>query len=199
MERNSQIKNITLGILLVAVVTLSIAYAVLSSSLSINAQATVKGANWNVQFQSKSGQSNLCTITKGSASSTASFVSGKTGSLNATTLNNLGVNFSVPGDKVVCTWEVANLGDFDAKLTTFTKGTPTSSDSNVTSNIVYTLTYDTEGGTAVAQNNTLPKSGSSGSTKTLVLTIKYKDDATYIPSSDVAVTGLTASFVYTQN
>lgn len=197
MERNSQTKNIVLGVLLVAVVTLSIAYAALSATLSINAQATVKGANWNVKFREKSGQTNLCTITKGSASSNASFVTGKTGTISDTVFNNLAVNFSVPGDKVVCTWEVANLGDFDAKLTTFTKGTPSSSDPNVTSNIEYKLTYDTEDGTPVAQNNLLPHGSSN--VKTLVLTIGYKSTATYIPASDVAVTGLTATLVYTQN
>ena len=195
MERNGQTKNIILGVLLVAVVTLSIAYAVLSTSLSINAQATVKGANWNVQFQAKSGQTDLCTITKGSASSAASFVSGKTGTLGPASLNNLGVNFSVPGDKVVCTWDVANTGDIDAKLATFTKGTPTSSDANVTSNIEYKLTYNSETGTAVAKDDTL----AHGTTKTLVLTIAYKSTAAYIPSTDVAVTGLTATLLYQQN
>ena len=195
MERNGQTKNIILGVLLVAVVTLSIAYAVLSTSLSINAQATVKGANWNVQFAAKSGQSNLCTITKGSASSNAGFVTGKQGTLDATSLTNLGVNFSVPGDKVVCTWDVKNTGDIDAKLATFTKGTPSSTDANVTSNIEYKLTYDSEAGTVVKQNDTL----AHGTTKTLVLTIGYKSTATYIPSTDVAINGLSATLLYQQN
>ena len=195
MERNGQTKNITLGVLLVAVVTLSIAYAVLSTSLSINAQATVNGANWDVEFQQKSGQSALCTVTKGSASSNAGFVTGKQGTVNATSFTNLGVNFSVPGDKVVCTWEVANKGDIDAKLATFTKGTPTSSDASVTSNIDYKLTYDSESGTAVKQGDTL----AHGATKTLVLTIAYKSTATYIPSTDVAINGLSATLLYQQN
>ena len=59
----------------------------------------------------------------------------------------------------------------------------------------YKLTYNTESGTAVSKDDTL----AHGTSETLVLTIAYKSTATYIPASDVAVTGLTATLLYQQN
>lgn len=197
MEKNGKAKNIVLAVLLVAVLTLSIAYAALSTTLTINSAATVKGSTWNVEFQEKSGQSALCTVTKGSASSNAKLKQGTTPSVTSTLFSGLDVEFSVPGDKVVCTWEVANKGSFDAILKTFTLGSVSATDATVQSNISYSLTYDTEDGTAVAQNNTLPKSGSTGDVKTLVLTIKYNGD--YIPASDVPVTIGSTTLLYEQN
>lgn len=191
MEKNNKIKNVLLGILLVAVLTLSIAFAALSATLTINAQATVKnGTAWSVKFQEKSGQSAICV-----ASSNASVKTQPT--ITSTSFSGLVAEFKAPGDKVVCTWEVTNAGSIDAKIATFTKGTPTSSDASVTSKINYSLTYNTESGTAVAKDDTLP--ATTGNTKTLVLTIGYDSSATYIPSTDVVVSGFDTTIIYEQD
>lgn len=199
MEKNGKTKNIVLAVLLVAVVTLSIAYAVLSATLTVNGQATVKaGTAWNVHFQEKSGQAAICTATSTGAQTTAEI---KTpGSLNeaGTSFSGLTVEFQKPGDKVVCTWEVTNAGSINAKLTDVTIGTPdcTSGDdcTAVKSNINYTLKINNA---TPAVNDPLP--ATTDNTKTVVYTVEFKDSATSLPSSDVIINGLGATLVYGQN
>lgn len=199
MEKNGKTKNIVLAVLLVAVVTLSIAYAALSATLTINGQATVKaGTAWNVHFQEKSGQDAICTASsKSGESATAEIKTPGTLNADGTSFSGLTVDFKKPGDKVVCTWEVTNAGSINAKLTDVTIGTPTSTDtgwSTISDKITYTLTVD---GSAPAVGNPLP--ATTGNTKTVVYTVAFSDTATELPASDVTINGLGATLVYGQN
>ena len=206
--KNEKSKNILLAVLLVAVVTLTIAYALLSTTLTINAQATVKGANWDVHFQNKSGVSPVCTASSrdGAASTTASVTQPPT--IDSTSFTGLEVEFRLPGDKVVCTWQVTNAGSIDAKLATFTKpstytytgqasdsAVKTADEGKVSGHINYTLTID--GNAPVAGTDVLP--ATSGNTKDVVLTIEFDPNATQLPTNDVIVTGFDTTLVYEQN
>ena len=111
--KNEKSKNILLAVLLVAIVTLTIAYAALSATLTINATAVVKGNanNWKVEFVKT--PATTCV-----ASNYASVETQPT--ISATAFTGLVAHFKAPGDKVTCTWNVENNGQIDAYLKTFT-------------------------------------------------------------------------------
>ena len=198
MEKNGKTKNIVLAVLLVAVVTLSIAYAVLSATLSINAQATVKGANWDVKFQQK-GSGDICVASSksGAATTTASVETQPT--ITATSMSGLEADLRLPGDKVVCTWQVINNGGIDAKLATYNAPAVTYAGAEadktiVSGNTTVTLTI---GGQTPAAGRLLP--ATSGNVEDVVLTIQYNENATQLPSNDVTVTAASTTFIYEQN
>lgn len=199
MEKNGKTKNIVLAVLLVAVVTLSIAYAVLSATLTINAQATVKGANWDVKFQKKVAADPVCVASSksGAASTTASVQTDAT--VTATSMTGLQADLRLPGDKVVCTWQVTNDGSINAKLATYTAPVLTLDGaegdvSKVTGHINTSLTV---AGATPVNGDKLP--ATTGNTKDVVLTIEFDPNATQIPTNDVTATVASTTFVYEQD
>ena len=102
-----------LGIVMVSVLTLTVVYAALSTTLNINGNAEVSAVNWdiyldNVQLNSGSATTNVPTITD---KTTASFT---------TTLTK-------PGDFYEFTIDVVNDGSVDAMIDSVAK-TPKLSD-----------------------------------------------------------------------
>lgn len=193
MEKKGKIQDIALIILLVAVITLSIAYAVLSTTLTLSAQATVKGnTNWKVEFVDVSGANDICI-----ASGNAQVKTQPT--ITSTAFTGLAVDFKTPGDKVVCKWNVENNGSVAASLKTFTKPSTYSYSgasgdvSKVNGKINYTLTYDPSG--AIAEGDALAVNQDRG----LILTIEFDSNATELPAADVVVTGFDTTFLYEQN
>ena len=202
MEKNGKTKNIVLAVLLVAVVTLSIAYALLSATLTINAQATVTGATWDVEFQSKEGVSPICTPSSrnGAASTTASVTQQPT--INATSFSGLEAQLKLPGDKVVCTWQVINKGTINAKLATYNPLTlsydgAAADVQKVTGHINTTL--EVGGAAPVAGTDVLP--ATTGNVKDVVLTIEFDPNATSdnLPAGNVTVAVGSETFIYQQN
>ena len=201
MEKNGKTKNIVLAVLLVAVVTLSIAYAVLSATLTINAQATVKGANWDVEFQKKGEQSDpVCVASSKSGAATTTAQVKTDATIAATSMTGLTADLKLPGDKVVCTWQVINKGTIDARLATYTApvvtydGTTDADETTVRNNTTVTLTID---GQEPVQGRKLP--ATSGNVEDVVLTIQYNENATALPSSDVIVKAASTTFIYEQD
>ena len=182
--------------LVVAVLGISVGFAALSSTLTIEGNAHVVPANWDVHF------ANLQT-----PAVTGTAVAGGSPTLTATSFKTYDVTLSKPGDQVVYTFDVENTGDIDAILSDYTFATPTitgtaadatdkaNDEALVAANLVYTLTYS--GGTAITKNvDTLAK---TNGTATLVLTVGYKADATAMPTAAVNITGMDVTFVYSQN
>lgn len=104
---NRKVLYTVLGILMASVLTLTVVYAALSTTLNINGQAEVMASNWdiyldNIQLNSNSASKNLPTIT---TPNTASFTS---------TLN-------IPGDFYEFTIDVVNNGTIDAMIESVTK------------------------------------------------------------------------------
>ena len=200
MEKKGKIQDIALIILLVAVITLSIAYAVLSTTLTLSAQATVKAStNWNVQFVDVSGANDICI-----ASGNAQVKTQPT--ITSTAFTGLAVDFKTPGDKVVCKWNVENNGSVAASLKTFTKPSTYSYSgasgdvSKVDGKISYTLTYSDDTAITAGDSttgNSLPADATTGK-KGLKLVIEYSSSATDLPAADVVVTGFDTTFLYEQ-
>ena len=196
MERNNN-KVIAVVALLLAVVGLSVGFAALSTTLSINGSATVQASTWDVHFLDGS-------LTKTMSSTISGTVSATTPTLSATTIGTFSVTMKAPNDTVNYIFSVTNAGTYNAKISSITIPTPTctstdsTSKTNVCNNLSYTLKYydnDTVGA-SVAKNDTL----NAGATKKMILTLKYSDSVTAatLPTADVTVNSLGVTINYAQ-
>ena len=212
-------KNFLLGVLLVGIVSMTIAYAALSTTLRINSAATVKGGTWDIHFANGSVNG---TPTTAPASGRTVYFNG-TPSLATTTISNVHVVLTQPGDSATYTFDIVNDGTIDAKLSTITAMTPTCTGTGATSSadetkvctnngISRTLTYKTAptydsgktysgnqitAGNAVAEGDVIP----AGQTATVNLTISYAAGETTanFPANDVSVSYPEQSLVYVQD
>ena len=177
--------------LVLSVVGISVGFAAMSSQLTINGTANVVPASWKVKFANLSSPA----ITGDAEVVQAPTIE------SDTHIGNYEVKLTKPGDQVVYTFDIVNEGSIDAELSDYTFTTPTITGTGdkadadaaiVTSNLVYTLTYDD--GTAINTNDGLDKD----QTKSLKLTIGYKSDATDLPANTVTVSNMDVTFVYSQ-
>lgn len=198
MQKNEKNKNLLFLILLIFLISLSIAYATLTQYLYINSQSTVIGlsSGWQVEFTAVT-----CRAT-GSASITQDFT------MTTTNLSGLKSKFARAGDSIICDIKITNSGYVDAKLSTFVMqdgtltytgmGThKTEDEAIVNGKLQHSIVYgvgDAREGQVPATDDPLP----SGTTRDLVLTIKYPDGAP-LPENDVLVEGLTSTFLYVQS
>lgn len=157
-NRGKKSTYVILGVLLVAVAGLSIAYAALSTTLNINfGTVTQTQQTWNVHF--KAATNVAATEQK---TSTNGFSCGKA-TVTASTVTVGDTQLSKPDDK--CTWalQIQNEGTIDAKLGTITAIKPTSKDctvsgaSMVCGNVTYKLSTTTDGGTLLAKDSVINK------------------------------------------
>lgn len=198
-------KSLLIGLLIIGLVAMTVAYAALSQTLTISSSAKVesKSSNWDIHFDNLAAAS-------GSPHGYATIVSPLTKSA-ATTLSGLNVTLKAPGDYVSYTFDVVNGGTINAKIDTNGVSLPdvstismagdtttgTADIAIVRANLEYTLVYgtgDAKAGQAPAVNDTL----NAGQTRHMVLTIKYKDNANNLPTNDVTISALNASLTYVQ-
>lgn len=196
-------KNALIALLIVGLVSMSIAYAALSQQLTINSGAKVlnKSALWNVHFG---------TPVAGTPVGEATVASGKgLVKANDTTLSGLEVTLKAPGDSMSYTFDVTNSGTINAKIGTNGVSIPDISSITVSgasnddltlirNNLEFKLVYsagDAKAGQAPADGDTL----ASGQTRNLTLTISYKSSATALPSDDITVSNLSAHIDYVQD
>lgn len=204
MEKNKSMKIVAIVALVLSVIGLTVAFAAMSTTLTINGTATMDPESWDIHFANLSEAN----VTLGGEVVTPP-------TLTATHIGDYDVKLTKPGSSVSYTFDVVNDGSLNAYLDSFTKGTPvfegvsldkaTADASIVENNFVYTLAYTNDttieqtgtiktAGTEVAQNDQLL----AGQTVNLTLTVAYKSTATEIPSDDVNITGLDASLIYAQ-
>lgn len=183
-----------LGLLIIAIILLTVAFAAMSTTLTINGTGVVDPGNWGVRFERLSAP-----ILKGSASveSAAQLAD------NGTSISGFKAVLTKPGDAVSYKFYIKNYGTINAQISSLTKQTPictglsattgTADATIVSSNISYTLTYASTGAT-VAQGNTL----NAGGEVEVILTLKYSDSTTQLPTNDVEISGLDISLLYGQ-
>lgn len=192
MEKERKIKTLSVVALIVAVLGLTVAFAALSQTLTINGTASVDAASWDIHFANLStGQTTGAATVK-----TEAQISGE----KNTTIGDYDVIITKPGDSITYTFDVVNAGTVDANLGELTKNVKPTCTSNsgvsadetiVCDGLTYSLTY-TDSGNEVKQNDTLDK----GTTKNMTLTLDYDSDS--VPSDDVAISGLGITLKYTQ-
>ena len=167
-------------IALLLIVTISIGYAALSTTLNINGTSTIKKQTWSVHFDT-------LTVTSGSATATtpAAVDTGKTKVSYAVTLNT-------PGQFYEFTVAVKNAGTLGAKLSAApTKGGLSTTQAVYTN---YTAVW-TDTSKAPAAGDTI----AAGASRSVKVRVEYKKDITaaQLPSADTALS-LTCSIPYVQ-
>ena len=188
-------KKVVFGLLalIVGIVAISISYAAFTQNLNINGTANVEATSWSVHFAN---------LTNGVRNGTAVEQTAPTIKSGQTTIGDYSVDFYTPGDSVTYTFDVVNDGDYDAKISVLTKGTPTcsgsdaTSNTNVCANLEYTLKYTTSGAN-VTVNDTLKVN----ETKNMTLVLRYKSTIgqNQLPTAQVNVSNLGITIQYAQD
>ena len=104
MERNRKIKTLSLVALIVAVLGLGVAFAALSSQLTINGSAKAQAGSWNIHFAKTL---DMPTQTTGNASFTEP-------TLSDTSILGFKATVTKPGDSVTYYFDIVNSGTVDA-------------------------------------------------------------------------------------
>lgn len=192
--KNKDYKIAIIVALIVTTVAITIGYASFSQTLTISGDATVNHSAWIIKFKN---------LSSANLTGTAEEVSAPEISGDGTTISSYNVKFTTPGDSVTYTFDVANEGTFNAKISSVNIPTPVctgtgdnaaNDSTNVCNHLVYTLTY--ADGTAINIDDKLNRE----STASLKLTLTYKDDitASELPNNDVAVSNLSITMNYDQ-
>ncbi len=108
MKREKQIKALSTIALVISIISLTIAYALMSSKLTINGYGNIKGKKLNVHFE------NLTSSKKGEAT-IEKYPKIKKGS---TYIGDFSVTLRKPGDSVTFCYDVVNKSDVDVKMIT---------------------------------------------------------------------------------
>lgn len=180
MERQRVFKNVIIGVLVVCVVCLSVAFAAFSQALTIvgTAKTASASSNWNVK------------ITSVSALGTTGYATG-----SADTVDSAGVatvNFTcdivAPGDTCTLDGTISNLGSVKAKYTSVTLevtgGTGTVSGNTYTDgDITVTLTPPTGW---IANTTVLDKAGTA--TGDFSVLVSANTDATFTTATTYTIT-----------
>lgn len=117
MENNRSSKVIALVALIVAVVGLGIGFAAFSSTLTIESSATVTplATSWSVHFDDTYGTNGITCTMSTAQTDTAKVVS--SGTVTDLAITGIEAIFAEPGDKLTCTAQVINDGQYVAYLT----------------------------------------------------------------------------------
>lgn len=182
MEKRISYSGVAIILLIVAIVAMSIGFAVFSSNLKINGSATVSSSSWKVEFDPATLE-----VTEGSVSATEP-------SINATTATYT-VTLAKPGDFYEFTVDVKNLGTFDANLTSVTM----SDISQHSKYLTYSVTYGSQSPyTQTTSGLSLPLAAESG-VETVKVRVEYVQpaDSTDLPATEQQVT-LNTTLLYEQ-
>src|SRR5574344_1772957 len=189
MNKDKSTKVIALIALIIAVVSISVAFATITTNLQINGTANMSPA-FKVNFADLSNANII---------GDASIYNDPT--LKATSISNVKVIFTATNESVTYNFNLKNGGILPARITSYLKTTPVctgnsndpttaTNDANlVCNNITYGLTY-TDTGNEVTVGDLLPNSIS----KNLTFTIKY--NGIVMPSEQVNVDNINLTLLF---
>ena len=169
----------------IAILMLTIAYAVMGESLSVHGSAKMEAASWNIHF------ADLSASVVGKATYTLPTFSN-------TILTNFDVLLTAPGDSVTFHFRVVNDGTLSAKLTDIVKSIPKCSGTNshdeevVCHQLNYMLLEDD--GTELTPGFVLY----NNSFKMMKLVIEYPKTATQLPEESVIIHNLDVDLLFAQ-
>ncbi len=177
-KKNS--KKFVLALLVLLLLTVSVGYSALSTTLNINGTSKINNATWDVHFEN-------IKVTSGSVSAT------KAATIDtATTTVNYNVDLTKPGDFYEFTVDVKNAGSINAKLSALPTLSGVSTKQDVYTN--YTVTY--KDGTAIKADDKL----ASGETKTLKVKVEFdKNVANNQLPTEAQTLNLTFAMNYVQD
>lgn len=218
MERKRGTTVAIVAALIIAVVSLGVAFAAFSTTLNINGTATVQSSSWDIYFtQSSNGSKptsevalDSTNITESNSQQGISETVTATGNVIATTLT-WNATFKTPGDTVVYKVYVKNAGSFNAKVSnislpnpTCKSGSPLTTETAVCAHIHYKLYTNSGCTTELTTNDTL----NSGAETIYYLKAWLDNDGwatdgtsgtgTPLPTVDVVTDSIQATVTYSQ-
>lgn len=210
MEKQRKIKVLSVVALIVAVLGLTVAFAALSQTLTINGTANVDAASWDIHFETISSNKN------GDATiNDFPHIAG-------TSITRINVTLTKPNDGVEFRTRIVNDETVDAKIDSVEIsplceiGSPVEScdwnnDGQVTEedvqkvndNLFFSIAYD--GGISLKKNDTL----NAGETKQINISVAYYkvtnsedgiiiEEATELPARDLQFNNLSVTINYVQ-
>lgn len=199
MIRNKKFVNTLFIILITLLLSTFIAFSALQTTLNITVNKTTQNAlTWNIGF--------ITGTIEGTATGTnTSLMSCGSGTATATTISGIKVKLANKGDYCSYTFKIQNTGNIAGKISSISVTKPSGVTCSVTDstmvcgNITYKLHYDTATSTTLVKaNDTIAaKSGSTATTKTIVLTAEYT--GTNLSEEDFSQSGFAYTINYTQN
>lgn len=181
MKKEQNIKMLAIAAIVFAGISLAIAYAAFSQTLTINGTATVKGGQWNIHYVA-----NSVTATPGANSQATDVAADTTVNTNNTNFV-FHTNLVKPGDTITYTVTIINEGTINATLSAQPNLTLSTTASGVTASDYVTATAEVSKLTLNA----------NGDTATLTVVVTYNDTITQPVASDFDVT-ITGSLLYEQ-
>ena len=177
-QESKKFLMIVLGVLLLSVFGLSIAYAILNVTLNIGGSAKVTSADWDISIE------NVSIVTDGSASVL------KQPAVDGTEIKDFNVSLTKPGDAIYITFYVTNNGSIDAK---FVNSTLHTVDYGVYKD--YMLTYFKVGLTTPEEVNL-----ASGESRMFMYEISWDSMADTLPgnTAPIEINNLGATILYEQ-
>lgn len=202
MKHSRKVLSTILCIAVIAVFSLTIAYAVLSKTLTISGSSAINASTWDIGMKNSE---KFMSTTTGSATYTTPIVSGTTISYSA--------GLTKPGDSVTLYFDFTNEGTLNGELTSIVKSNPTCTSKTgstadadlVCNNLEVTIKYSD--GTNVSVGDVINENGSlciGAATiaeyiqPAVKVEVKLKDTMTSIPSSKVTITNLNHEFIFSQ-
>ncbi len=161
MEKQRRIKVLSLCAAIIAVIGLTVAFATLSTTLSVNGTSYLDAAKWGIKFENLSEPVSIGTAT---TTGTAKIEESKSAEITG-----INVSLSTPGDKVTYTVDLVNEGDINAKIDKIEKTALTEEQQKYLTFKVTDKDYN-----EVQEGDIL----SSGETKKLIITVEFIKDLT---------------------
>jgi hypothetical protein len=200
MKENKRMKLYILVALVFSILTISIAYAVLSTSLDISGSATVQESSWGFKLGEGISLSGKDYETTGSAIYNEPTFDGVTATYN--------FSLSKPGDSVTYFFRIYSLGSLPGEISSILTSNPTctsslnvkSDEELVCNNLLYEITYSD--GTPIQTGDvfnktslntpaiTCLKGAYTGNVRSIKVKITFDDKVTSVPSSTVTVNNL---------
>ena len=188
MNSKEERKNIIIGSLIVAIVTMAIGYAVLSQQLKINGTANISG-DWDVR---------MTNITEGTPSNSAGATVTATNVTPAVIESSKTAKFSVafktPGDTMEYDITVSNSGSLDAKLSNVVVAATDDDGGTLELTEVNGINYEiTIDGKSVeeAKNDVLTNSGGHS---TIHVKVYWDQNATAVPTNAIKKLSVTLDY-----
>lgn len=210
MEKERRVKVLSLVALIVAVLGLTVAFAALSQTLTINGSANMDTATWDIHIEN---------LKVGTIIGDAQVITEPTISSDGKSIENFKVSLTKPGDYVSYTFDFVNNGTIDAENTNIiTNGIDESSITSeddiprIASALFAKADWDGDGVTTdeekikALQNIGTYHAGTSssnigeikaGNSKNITIAIFYEDDSTELPKGEVEL-NLNIQYVFSQ-
>ena len=213
--RDNKLTIPIIAVLIIAIVSIGIAFATFSTTLNIGGHATVDATSWEIVFE---GKTNPNVMDAPTTVGTAAQVTLPTIKNNATEISTYSVTLKTPGDSITYDFKIHNKGSYDATVSSLviagvsnpsspisgsalvTDSAVAQANANTLSQIEYKFYY-TDDNTLVGQNPTRDCLA-AGETENVSLRIVFSSssasDPSILPSTDLVLDNLGVTMVYTQ-